>query len=101
MSEYRKALTEMRRPGLLMRAVRHGLRDYPRSRSPRRSGDDETAMEIRLSRLMEAEARLEATRRAGHADYSIARHIEVLVALIAEARPLFAEAPPLRIVPAE
>ncbi|MBE2277728.1 MAG: hypothetical protein IAE87_15700 [Rhodobacteraceae bacterium] len=101
MSEFRKALTEMRRPGLLMRAVRHGLRDYSRSRGLRQPAGDETAMETRLSRLMEAEARLESTRRAGHADYSIARHIEVLVALIAEARPLFAEPRPLCIVPAE
>ena len=39
-----------------------------------------------VTSLMSVEARLEATRLAGDAAYSVARHIEVLIALLAEAR---------------
>jgi hypothetical protein len=39
-----------------------------------------------VSSLMTVEARLEATRIAGDAAYSVARHIEVLIALLAEAQ---------------
>lgn len=90
MSDYRKTLAEMRRPGLLMRAVRHGLREAPRGARLRRLAVTEPTAEARISRLIETEARLEATRQAGDAAYSAPRHIEVLVALIAEARPLLA-----------
>ena len=38
--------------------------------------------------LIETEARMEATRKAGDASYSVARHVEVLIALMAEARLL-------------
>ncbi len=86
MSDYSKILTEMRRPGLLMRAVRFGLADYHRGRLLKRLVPGETAAERILPRLIEAEARLEDTRRSGDAAYSIADHIEVLVALIAESR---------------
>jgi hypothetical protein len=38
--------------------------------------------------LISVEAELEETRLAGAASYSVTRHIEVLVALLAEARLL-------------
>lgn len=90
MSDFHTVLTEMRRPGLLMRAVRHVLRDAPRARALRRISGTNPCRETRISNLIETEARIEATRRAGDAGYSVTRHIEVLAALVAEARPLFA-----------
>ncbi|MGB8622271.1 MAG: DUF6477 family protein [Paracoccaceae bacterium] len=36
--------------------------------------------------MLEQEDRLEQTRRRGEAAYSIARHVEVLIALMSEAR---------------
>ena len=86
MSDFRKTLAEMRRPGLLMRAVRFGLSDYRRTRDLRRLAPGETRSDRILPRLIEAEAELEDTRLRGDAAYSIQDHIEVLVALIAEAR---------------
>jgi hypothetical protein len=38
--------------------------------------------------LLEAEEQLEATRRTGDAAYSVAHHIDVLIALMAEVRLL-------------
>jgi len=81
-------LSDLRRPRLLVRAARHGLQDYRRDRDLRRllAAGPETAPEAALTRLMAEEARIEATRRRGDAGYSIARHIELLIALMAEAR---------------
>ena len=83
-------LSGLRRPRLLIRAARFGIADYDRRRAlPRlvdiagRSGPDEI-----IDALMCAEADAEHQRRAGLATYSIARHIELLVALIAEARTM-------------
>ena len=39
-----------------------------------------------LDALLEQERALEQTRKSGDAGYSIARHVEVLIALIAESR---------------
>jgi hypothetical protein len=88
MSDYRKSLAELRRPGLLMRAARFGLADYNRRRFLKGLTPEETTSERILPRLIEAEARLEETRRSGDAAYSISDHVEVLVALIAESRLL-------------
>ena len=41
-----------------------------------------------MPRLIEVEEKLEATRVAGDASYSVARHIDVLIALLAEAQLL-------------
>lgn len=88
MSDYSKILSEMRRPGLLMRAVRFGLADYHRGRLLKRLVPGETMADRIVPRLFEAEARLEEIRRNGDATYSISDHVEVLVALIAETRLL-------------
>lgn len=84
MSDFRKTLAEMRRPGLLMRAVRFGLADYRRTRDLRRLTPGETRPDRVVPRLIAAEAVLEDTRVRGDAAYSISAHIEVLVALVAE-----------------
>ena len=83
-------LQSLRRPRLLIRAARIGAQDYRRDPHLHRilgygalprSG-------VALMRLMEMEADLEDRRVAGDAGYSISRHVEVLCAMMGEARIL-------------
>ncbi|WP_102107167.1 DUF6477 family protein [Oceaniglobus roseus] len=81
-------LSNLRRPRLLIRAARFALGDYDRARGlarvlgPGAAGGGGAT----LDHLIACEAELEQDRRSGSAGYCIARHIEVLVALMAEAR---------------
>lgn len=79
---------DLRRPRLLVNAARHGIASYRRERDLRRLLETAPSPEIALPRLLSEEERLEQTRRAGDATYSVMRHIEVLSALMAEARLL-------------
>jgi len=83
-------LSRLRRPKLLIRAARFGLADYNRDRDLRRvmRAPAAPAPATAVSRLLEEEARLEDSRICGGAAYSPARHVEVLIALMAEARLL-------------
>lgn len=90
MSNAHSLVAELRRPRLLIRAARAGLAEYNRNRDLRRlmrlavaPGPDRA-----LALLMAEEARIEATRQAGDAAYSLTRHIELLIAMIAEVRLL-------------
>ena len=86
MTDCRTMLASLRRPRLLMRAARFGLAEYRRERDLRRYVGATASPEDTVTSLMSVEARLEATRIAGDAAYSVARHIEVLIALLAEAQ---------------
>ena len=88
MTEARPTLADLRRPRILVNAARHGLAGYRRDRDLRRLIDAALPPERAVPRLICEEERLEETRRAGDAAYSVMRHIEVLSALIAEARLL-------------
>lgn len=90
MSDFCSLLTGLRRPRLLIRAARHGLEEYRRDRDLRRliGGHGVPTPIDALPRLMWEEARLEEIRGKGDASYSLVRHIEVLIALMAEARLL-------------
>ncbi|WP_103256340.1 DUF6477 family protein [Tabrizicola aquatica] len=88
MSDFRVMLSNLRRPRLLMHAARFGLGDYRRERDLRRLVQSATSPEVTLPQLIAVEERLEATRVAGDASYSVARHIDVLIALLAEAQLL-------------
>ncbi|KAJ56744.1 hypothetical protein ACMU_07345 [Actibacterium mucosum KCTC 23349] len=81
-------LNALRRPRLLIRAARFGLADYRRDRDlTRLLGQGAVPAPAQsLDVLLEQEEALEQTRRSGDAGYSIARHVEVLIALIAESR---------------
>lgn len=73
-----------RRPRLLIAAARHGMEDYRRNRDlPRLIGPGIAAAEV-IDRLTELEERLEDSRRAGDPGWSCLRHVEVLIALLAE-----------------
>ena len=83
-------LSRLRRPKLLIRAARFGLDDYNRERDLRRlmHAPAAPAPTKAVPRLIEEEARLEDIRKSGGAAYSPSRHVEVLIALMAEARLL-------------
>lgn len=81
-------LTELRRPRLLIRAARYGVAEYDRTSSLHRLIDAEHRQDENtiLTALLSAEAESEKQRRDGHATYSVTRHIDLLVALMGEAR---------------
>ena len=88
MSDCCFTLANLRRPRLLMRAARFGLGDYRRDRDLRRLVKLTGSPRDTLPHLIRIEERLEATRLSGDVTYSIAHHIDVLIALLAEARLL-------------
>ncbi|GLS85125.1 hypothetical protein GCM10010873_00980 [Cypionkella aquatica] len=88
MTDFRALLETLRRPRLLIRAARCGVVDYRRDRDLKRLVDSMPTPERAVSRLLVEEERLEDIRQSGAASYSVARHIEVLIALMAEVRLL-------------
>ena len=77
----------LRRPRLLIRAARHGLASYSRERTLSRvlTAPQNTANDV-LNDLLRTEAEIEVTRTNGDVAYSVSRHLEVLIAMMAEAR---------------
>ena len=90
MTDVSALLASLRRPRLLIRAARFGLADYNRERDLKRLMRLPAAPTPRaaVDRLISAEAEMEACRTTGAAAYSPARHVEILIALMAEARLL-------------
>ena len=88
MTDFRALLSNLRRPRLLIRAAHCGMADYRRERDLRRLVGDTAAADRCVPRLLAEEEKLETYRVNGDAGYSIARHIEVLIALISEVRLL-------------
>ena len=83
-------IATLRRPRLLIRAARFGQSDYNRNLDLKRLIHAPVAPppEAALRRLIAEEEVLEASRREGAAAYSLMRHIELLIAMMAEARLL-------------
>ncbi|GGD31724.1 DUF6477 family protein [Sinisalibacter lacisalsi] len=90
MTDVTALLAALRRPRLLIRAARFGLADYNRERDLKRLMHLPAAPgpRIAVDRLLRAEAEMETRRKQGVAAYSPARHVEILIALMAEARLL-------------
>ncbi|MCY1125517.1 DUF6477 family protein [Frigidibacter sp. RF13] len=90
MTDLFRLVSDLRRPALLVRAARAGLMDYNRRRDLKRvmRTAEVPQPEAAVSALLQEEERLEDIRRKGDATYSFARHIDVLIAMIAEARLL-------------
>ncbi|MBM3615697.1 MAG: hypothetical protein FJX28_09785 [Alphaproteobacteria bacterium] len=84
MTDIRTILANLCRPRLLIRAARFGLEDYRRDRDLRRLVKESVNPYTVLSELLAEDARLEQIRRTGDLNYPVARHVEVLVALMAE-----------------
>ncbi len=90
MNDLLTMLKMLHRPRLLIRAARFGLSDYNREKHLRRVLSD-AAMPTpgrAIAALMSAESVLEEKRKTGDASYSIAEHIELLIAMMGEARLL-------------
>ena len=88
MTDFHTLLANLRRPRLLIRAARLGMQDYRRERDLLRLLGAAGTSDHAVARLMSEEERLEENRRAGIAAYSVARHIEIMIALISEVRLL-------------
>lgn len=90
MTDLLAVLSELRRPRLLMQAARHGIQDYCRNRDLSRLTRSHAlqAPGEALSLLIREEQAVEDTRQRGDASYSIIRHIDLLIAILAEARLL-------------
>jgi len=90
MIDFIKILSNLKRPRLLIRAARFGLQEYNRDRDLKRVMKTASAPtpQYAVNNLMAEEAELEESRQTGGANYSVARHVEVLIALMAEARLL-------------
>ena len=90
MPDLRQTLRALRRPRLLIRAARFGLAEYDRPRDLRRLLRRTTTPtpSRALAILLDYEAMVDELRRSGDVTYSPARHIELLVAIMGEARLL-------------
>ena len=90
MTDLTTQLTDLRRPRLLIRAARHGLSSYRRSRDLQRiSGQSQSASpRTVVEALMMQEHQVERTRKSQDGTYSAAKHIELLIAIMAESRSM-------------
>ncbi|MEM6634865.1 MAG: DUF6477 family protein [Pseudomonadota bacterium] len=92
MNDVLSQLAQLRRPKLLVRAARHGLEDYNRSRDLKRILKAQPLPSPRqaLYRLLDEERLLEHNRRNGGGHYDVSRHVEVMVAVMGEASAVIA-----------
>lgn len=83
-------LDNLKRPHLLIRAARIGLRDYRREVHLARQlgAAGPIPSQDALEHLMEIESDLDTSRQQARADYSVIHHVEVMIALLGEARLL-------------
>ncbi len=88
MTDFRTTVQQMQRPRMLIHAARMGLADYRRDRDLRRLGHISLQPEHSVPHLLAEEGRIEERRRLGEVGYSIAQHIDILIALMAEIRLL-------------
>lgn len=88
-------LGTLRRPRILLRAARLGAKDYNRERHLRRVlAAEPPRSAAAIMRLLELERSHDEQRRADDAGYSLSRHLDVLIALMGEARLLTATQEP-------
>ena len=83
-------ISRLKRPTLLVRTARHGLADYKRTLHLRRLLKTEAipGPAQAIIKLMDVERELDSQRLDERAEYSIAKHVEALVALMCEANIL-------------
>lgn len=83
-------ISRLKRPKLLVRTARHGIEDYNRVVHLRRllKTDNLPGPSQAIVRLMELETIVDQQRETKRAEYSVARHVELIMALMCEARIL-------------
>lgn len=93
MTDLTSQLTDLRRPRLLVRAARHGLSSYRRSRDLQRIAGHAQSASPRtvVESLLHQEEHAETTRLAHDGTYNVNKHIELLIVLMAESRCLQVE----------
>lgn len=81
-------LATLNRPQLLVRAARIGLAEFNRERTLKRifQGETHPSPGRAFEALLTREDAMDCLRREGGAAYSPAKHVELLTALISEAR---------------
>lgn len=89
MTEFNQVLAKLKRPRLLIRAAHHGISEYNRNRDLKRllkrpAPEPKKAMQ----QLLNEEAELEKARCEGGANYSVSRHVDIMIAVLAEMRLL-------------
>lgn len=88
MQDLLSMVTALKRPRLLVRAARCGAAEYRRDRHLQRvlgyGGLPRPA--VALMKLMDIERELDDQRRTDDTAYSLVRHIDVLIAVMAEAQ---------------
>lgn len=92
MSDLTLWIKTLRRPRLLIQAARLGQGDYDRQKVLKRvapAKQPETPAGA-LAALIPVEETLETARRNGDASYVPSRHVEVLIAVLAEIKALVA-----------
>lgn len=97
MAESLARLAKLSRPRLLIQAARAGLARYDRNRDLSRilRGTAPVNADVAIDALLDCEAEVEERRQAEDAGYDIGRHIELLIAVMAEAQLLPRPAPRL------
>jgi hypothetical protein len=90
MHDILKALDSLRRPRLLIRAARIGAAEYRRDAHLRRHFGYGALPRsaAALAQLVEMEEALNQQRQVGMGSYSATRHVEILIAMMGEARIL-------------
>ncbi|MEL6571025.1 MAG: DUF6477 family protein [Pseudomonadota bacterium] len=88
MKDILSQVTSLKRPKILVRAARFGLDDYIRDRHLRRclKRDTTPSPGQALVALLDVEKQLNSERKTKSGDYHAAKHIDVLVAIMAEAQ---------------
>ncbi len=96
MLDIQTRIRRLQRPNLLIQAARFGLEDYNRGPFLRRVLNTEKVLKPveALIQLLELEAIINDERTTKQATYSIARHVDILIAIIAEAETMRATSRP-------
>ena len=92
MQDIHGQVRQLQRPGLLVRAARFGIDNYRRDRDLARLLPEHAPQGpgAALMLLMEEERAVNDARLAQEAHYALVRHIDLLTAIMAEARDLVA-----------
>lgn len=90
MKDVLTTLHAVRRPGLLIRAARIGAQQYRRAPHLARliGAIPPASSGAALMQLIELEAEVDSYRKNEQAGYSPARHVDILIAMMGEARLL-------------
>lgn len=86
MTDLFKTFSSIRRPRMMIRAAKIGLQVYRGDRDLDRILGHKATGARAVAELLDHEQNLETRRLTGDATYSIARHVDILIALMAECR---------------